>query len=117
MAGLGDLLHPMRVLGEVWDEIGILTDRALDRHLRLAVTGLSRSGKTVFITSAVFHLLDGEGLPFLQAIHENRYLGARIEGEQRPDRFPYARFHADLVAQPPRWMALSLSPSGVDMKV
>jgi uncharacterized protein len=100
---LTDLLNPVRVLGDVWDELGILTDRALDRHLRLAVTGLSRSGKTVFITSAVQHLLDGHGLPFLQAVHEDRYLGARLEGESRRDRFPYARFHADLVAQPPRW--------------
>ena len=103
MAGLSDLLSPVRVLGDVWDELGILADRALDRHVRLAVTGLSRSGKTVFITSVVHHLLDGHGLPFLQAVHDGRYLGARIEGEQRSDHFPYARFHADLTAQPPRW--------------
>ena len=103
VAPLIDYLNPVKVLGDVWDELGILKDRALDRHLRLAVTGLSRSGKTVFITSVVNHLIDGQGLPFLQAVHEDRYLGARLEGEQRPDRFPYARFHADLVAQPPRW--------------
>ena len=66
MAPLIDYLNPVRVLGDVWDELGILTDRALDRHLRLAVTGLSRSGKTVFITSVVNHLTDGQGLPFLQ---------------------------------------------------
>ena len=103
MATLGNLLNPVRVLGDVWDELGILSDRAMDRHLRLAVTGLSRSGKTVFITSAVSHLLDGYGLPFLQPVHDGRYLGGRLEGEHRADRFPYARFHADLVAQPPRW--------------
>jgi uncharacterized protein len=103
VAGIPDYLNPVRVLGDVWDEIGILKDRALDRHLRLAVTGLSRSGKTVFITSVVHHLLDGTGLPFLEAVHDGRYLGARIEDEPRRDRFPYARFHADLVAQPPRW--------------
>ena len=102
MATLGNLLSPVRVLGDVWDELGILSDRAMDRHLRLAVTGLSRSGKTVFITSAVSHLLDGHGLPFLQPVHDGRYLGGR-RGEHRADRFPYARFHADLVAQPPRW--------------
>ena len=103
MATLTRYLNPVRVLGDVWDELGILTDRALDRHLRVAVTGLSRSGKTVFITSVVHHLLDGQGLPFLQVVHEGRYLGARLEGEHRPNRFPYARFHADLTAQPPRW--------------
>lgn len=103
MAGFSDYLNPMRVLGDVWDELGILTDRALDRHLRLAVTGLSRSGKTVFITSVVHHLLDGTGLPFLEPVHDGRYLGSRIEAEPRHDRFPFARFHADLTAQPPRW--------------
>jgi uncharacterized protein len=103
MPPLSDYLNPARVLGDVWDELGILTDRALDRHLRLAVTGLSRSGKTVFITSVVNHLIDGLGLPFLQVVHDGRYLGARLEGDRRPDRFPYVRFHADLVAQPPRW--------------
>ena len=103
MAGFTDYLNPVRVLGDVWDELGILTDRALDRHLRLAVTGLSRSGKTVFITSLVHHLLDGNGLPFLEPVHDNRYLGARIEDDRHGDRFPYTRFHADLSAQPPRW--------------
>ena len=103
MASFGSLLNPVQLLGDVWDELGILKDRALDRHLRVAVTGLSRSGKTVFITSMVHHLLDGHGLPFLQAVHEERYLGARLVSEDRAERFPYHRFHADLTAQPPRW--------------
>ena len=103
MASLSSLLNPVQLLGDVWDELGILKDRALDRHLRLAVTGLSRSGKTVFITSMVHHLLDGHGLPFLEAVHEGRYLGGRLVGEHRPERFPYRRFHADLTGQPPRW--------------
>jgi predicted YcjX-like family ATPase len=93
----------MRVLGDAWGEINILTDRALNRHVRLAVTGLSRSGKTVFITSLVHHLLDGHGLPFLEVVHDGRYLGARIVDEDRPGRFPYRPFHADLTARPPRW--------------
>jgi predicted YcjX-like family ATPase len=100
---LTSYLNPIRVLGDAWDELGILTDRALNRHLRLAVTGLSRSGKTVFITSLVHHLIDGHGLPFLEAVHDQRYLGARIVDEDRPDRFPYRRFHADLTTKPPRW--------------
>ncbi len=103
MASLTYYLNPIRVVGDVWDELGILKERALDRHLRVAVTGLSRSGKTVFITSLVHHLLDGSGLPFVEAVHDGRYLGARLIGEHRPDQFPYRRFHADLSAQPPRW--------------
>jgi hypothetical protein len=103
LARVPHLLNPARVLGDVWGELGILTDRALDRHVRLAVTGLSRSGKTVFITSMVHHLLDGHGLPFLEVVHDQRYLGARLVDEDAPGRFPYARLHADLVRQPPVW--------------
>lgn len=97
------LLNPVRVLGDAWDEIGILTDRALNRHVRLAVTGLSRSGKTVFITSMVYHLLDGHGLPFLEVVHDGRYLGARQIDEDAPGRFPYARFSEQLAGHPPAW--------------
>jgi predicted YcjX-like family ATPase len=101
--GVTSLLNPARVLGDVWGELNILTDRALDRRVRLAVTGLSRSGKTVFITSMVHHLLDGHGLPFLEVVHDKRYLGARLVDEDAPGRFPYARFAADLTGQPPKW--------------
>lgn len=87
----------------LWDELSTLADRAVDRHLRVAVTGLRRSGKTVFITSMVHHLLDGHGLPFLGAVHDGRYLGARIVGEDLPTAFPYRRFHAELSAEEPRW--------------
>src|SRR4051794_14903980 len=90
-------------LGTVWDELSILKDRAWGNHLRLAVTGLRRSGKTVLITAMVHHLLEPADLPFLQAAHEGRYLGARLVGTDRRTAFPFARFHADLTASPPRW--------------
>ena len=90
-------------LGTVWSELQVLADRARDRHLRLAVTGLRRSGKTVLITTMVHHLLDAHDLPFLQAAHEGRYLGARLVGTDRRTAFPFDRFHADLSASPPRW--------------
>jgi predicted YcjX-like family ATPase len=90
-------------LAELWDEIGLAADRLRDRHLRLAVTGLRRSGKTIFITSLVHHLLDGVGLPFLAAVHEGRYLGARLRPSGAGAAFPYAEFHAELSGDPPRW--------------
>ncbi|HET6468346.1 MAG TPA: YcjX family protein [Geminicoccaceae bacterium] len=92
-----------RALAGLWDEVGVLGERARNRHLRLAVTGLRRSGKTVFITSLVHHLLDGHGLPFVQAVHDGRYLGARLHAQDRTDAFPYRAFHAELTADPPRW--------------
>lgn len=38
-------------------EINQIINRGFDRTLRLAVTGLSRSGKTAFITSLINQLL------------------------------------------------------------
>lgn len=38
-------------------QLNQFVQRGLDNHLRLAVTGLSRSGKTAFITSLVDQLL------------------------------------------------------------
>ena len=104
MARLTDYLNPSASLGDVWDELGILKDRALDRHLRVAVTGLSRSGKTVFITSLVHHLLDGNGLPFLEAVHDGRYLGAPAGGRaSRRTGSPIAASTPISRRQPPRW--------------
>lgn len=100
LPGLGYLTSTLDTL---WDEASILADRALDRHLRLAVTGLRRSGKTVFTTAAVHHLTDAHDLPFLQAAHEGRYLGGRLVSPDRPGAFPYARFRDDLAASPSRW--------------
>ncbi|MCS6778919.1 MAG: YcjX family protein [Geminicoccaceae bacterium] len=87
----------------LWSDLGQFADRALDRHLRLAVTGLRRSGKTVFTTALVHHLLDGRGLPFLAAVHEGRFLGARLVPLGYGEEFPFARYHAALSADPPSW--------------
>lgn len=80
-----------------------LTRRARDRELKLAVTGLRRSGKTVFTTLLVRHLLDGSGLPFLSAAQEGRYLGAKILPLREEEAFPFDRFEEALSADPPRW--------------
>jgi len=96
---------PRSRLADLWDDLGQLADRALDRHLRLAVTGLRRSGKTVFTTSLVHHLLDGRGLPFLAAVHEGRYLGARLLPVRDGRAFPFEAYRAALAADPPTWPA------------
>ncbi len=60
------------------NELNSLVNRGVDRHLRLAVTGLSRSGKTAFITAMVNQLLNlhaGARLPLLSAVREERLLG------------------------------------------
>lgn len=71
-----------------------LTGRAgnlLNPSLRLGVTGLSRAGKTVFISALVHNLLHGGRLPLFEAQKSGRI--ARTYLEEQPDdavpRFQY----------------------------
>ena len=91
-----------KLLGGLWQDAEELASRALDRHVRIAVTGLRRSGKTVFITSMVQALLTGQGLPFVRAVHEGRYLGAKLLPVDGP-AFPFEQFCQDLSQDPPLW--------------
>ena len=45
------------MLNHLQKELNELVNRGLDRTLRIAVTGLSRSGKTAFITSLMNQML------------------------------------------------------------
>ncbi len=103
VAPFGRWTAPSDLPRALLDDLDHLVDRALDRHVRLAVTGLRRSGKTVFTTALVHHLLDGHDLPFLSAVHEGRYLGARLLASPEAERFPFERYAADLAADPARW--------------
>ena len=92
-------------LGDLMGGLDALAERALDRSIRLAVTGLSRSGKTVLNTTLVHHLLGGHELPFLEAVHSGRYLGARLLPPRPgdPPAFPFERMRASLTAPTPQW--------------
>ncbi|TKI08094.1 YcjX family protein [Martelella alba] len=90
------------------DALSQWVNRGLDRHLRLAVTGLSRSGKTAFITSLVNQLLmarDGARLPLFSAVREGRLLGARRVPQRHLglSRFAYDEGLAALHGRPPAW--------------
>ena len=73
--------------------------------LRLGVTGLSRSGKTVFLTALVNNLIAGARLPVLAASAEGRIKRARLEPQ--PDdavpRFAYEEHLASLTRPDRRW--------------
>jgi uncharacterized protein len=73
--------------------------------LRLGVTGLARSGKTVFITALVRSLVSGGRLPYFAAMAQGRI--ARAYLEPQPDdtlpRFAYEEHLAALAADPPQW--------------
>ena len=58
-----------------------LFHRAVDRHVKLAITGLSQSGKSAFITSLAHQLVHanaGSNLPFFQKANTANWLGAKV---------------------------------------
>lgn len=90
------------------NEMQSLVNRGVDRHLRLAVTGLSRSGKTAFITSLVNQLLSvnsGARLPLFSAVREERLLGVKRvpQRDLGVPRFAYDEGLAQLYGEPPAW--------------
>ncbi len=97
------ITNPWHWLGQSADFVTELADRSLDLHLRLAVTGLRRSGKTVFISSLAHHLIDAIDLPFVKAIHDVRYRGARLSDKQRDNAFPITTFLKELNSTLPQW--------------
>lgn len=91
---LADLLFEARAAAQS------LADLAAGAHIRLGVTGLSRAGKTVFITALIEHLIKAaspamrgrrNSLPVFRVHAEGRLIGAALEPQ--PDdavpRFAY----------------------------
>ena len=81
------------------------TSALFDPVIRLGVTGLSRAGKTVFITSLVANLIDRGRMPQLRAAAENRILAAYLQPQ--PDhtipRFAFEDHLAALAGPDPHW--------------
>src|SRR5690606_15236804 len=84
-----------------------LIDRGLDRHVRLAITGLSGAGKTNFTLGLLEQMLqhDSAKLPFWKAQQQGRLYGVQLAAQ--PDlhipRFPYEQGIADLTADSAQW--------------
>jgi predicted YcjX-like family ATPase len=81
--------------------------------IRLGVTGLSRAGKTVFITGLVANLLDRGRMPQLRAEADGRIEAVFLQPQ--PDdtlpRFDYETHLAALTGDDPRWPASTRSIS------
>jgi uncharacterized protein len=111
----------MSLLNNIQHQGRELTGRALDRHLRLGVTGLSGSGKTAFITSLVQQLTLGDqiaNLPFFDVVREQRYLGGRL-ATPLPDvpRFPLEKNLQALQQTPPAWPPSTQGWSQISLKL
>ncbi|MHB1110812.1 MAG: YcjX family GTP-binding protein [Devosia sp.] len=99
---------PTHLADEIGIALGNLADAAVAPFtptLRLGVTGLSRSGKTIFITALVHNLLTGGRLPGFAPLTEGRFIGARLA--EYPDaavpRFAYEQHLGALTGKIPTW--------------
>jgi len=74
-------------------------------QIRLGVTGLSRAGKTVFITALVHALLKQARLPVFETQSEGRILRAYLEPQPNDDlpRFAYEKHLEALTSESRHW--------------
>ena len=89
-------------------EVNDFISRGMDSNVRIAVTGLSRAGKTAFITSLVNQLLytaTHDNLPLLSAARDKRLIGAKREPQSNMmvPRFAYDEAINQIHATPPAW--------------
>ena len=101
------------VIGALSDRLGrgvesmgaAVSETFFEPVVRLGVTGLSRAGKTVFITSLVANLLDRGRMPGLQAASAGRIEAAFLQPQ--PDdtvpRFDYETHLAAMTGPAPYW--------------
>jgi len=87
-ATLADILAEARLAGRALVEFG---QHMLDPTIRLGVTGLSRSGKTVFITALVHGLVQGGRFPVFEPLATGRIARARLapQPDDAVPRFDY----------------------------
>ncbi|MGI9365055.1 MAG: YcjX family protein [Rhizobiaceae bacterium] len=79
------------------DNLGDAATSLWEPGLRFGVTGLSRAGKTVFITSLVHNLIHGGRLPLFSAQAQGRIAGASLK-QQPDDGMPRFRYEDHLHA-------------------
>ncbi|MDJ1158472.1 YcjX family protein [Chelatococcus sp. SYSU_G07232] len=101
-------MRPPSFLDDTVDALKSLADYAANAvrpTVRLGVTGLARSGKTVFTTALVHHLVNTTPMPVFRVSVEGRLRRARLADQ--PDdtvpRFPYEEHMASLAEPGRRW--------------
>ena len=91
---VSDLDDPTRL---AWHRAGAMLTDMMTPTLRLGVTGLSRAGKTIFITALIRNLVSGGRLPFFMPEAEGRIERAYLE-PQPDDEVPRFDYEAHLDA-------------------
>jgi predicted YcjX-like family ATPase len=100
-----------------------LAELARGSSINLAVTGLSRAGKTVFITSLVHNILSAlhqpHRMPLLTVVRDGRLIAARLaDGKPgRLKRFPYEENIAHMAANPADWPEPTVALSEIEIDI
>ncbi|WP_099826626.1 YcjX family protein [Oceaniglobus indicus] len=122
------------IIGDIADGLGrsigglgaTVTGAFSDPVIRLGVTGLSRAGKTVFITSLVANLMNRARMPQLVAAANGAIRTVYLQPQPNDTlpRFDYERHLADLTGPAPHWpdstraiselrLSLKVQPTGL----
>lgn len=94
---------------------------AVARTVRLGVTGLSRSGKTVFVTSLVQNMLlartDRSRLPMLGLVEQDQLIDVRVAAIPGVPMFPLERTAAALLSGGDHWPESTRGLSGLRLEI
>ena len=114
----------LNTAGQLWASLDNLIN---DRPIKVAVTGLSRSGKTVFLTSLIANLLAmGTGRPTMPALRahidkagKDRLRNVRLVPARASTtpRFDYLGKLADLAAAQPKWPARTEDLAEIELEL
>ena len=100
-----------------------ITELVKGSSVNLAVTGLSRAGKTVFITSLVHNLLSAlhqpHRMPLLKMVGEGRLVASLLGAGNRNHllRFPYEANLARMAASPADWPPRTADISEIEIEI
>ncbi|CAH0991701.1 putative protein YcjX [Sinobacterium norvegicum] len=95
-----------------------VSDKLSDSHLCVGVTGLSRSGKTTFVTSLINQLLTSDhsssALAGFGPALTNRIVGVKLHPAKGSldSQFPYQQSYQSLCGQRPQWPSSTTDISG-----
>ena len=114
------LQHPNIQLSK--QKLKLTAARLVNHHVNLAVTGLSGSGKTAFITSLVNQLIEANEaahLPFFSVVRESRLIGVKrdVQPNLTFSRFAYEDAMSKLTQASPEWPSSTKGISQVRLKI
>jgi predicted YcjX-like family ATPase len=114
------LQHPN--IQQTKQKLKLTAARLMNHHVNLAVTGLSGSGKTAFITSLVNQLIEANEaahLPFFSVVRESRLVGVKrdVQPNLTFKRFAYEDAMVKLMQTSPEWPSSTKGISQVRLKI